>query len=117
MVKRIIIIILVALISFFSGKLYVQKNYKLSQAIEARSSFFSNAVSSMSMLEFNRDDISLSEKIHLANVKSFFNDEISMFPMFIPQNSKEERAYKMLKERAKAYQEKYCKSNCLTVVK
>jgi len=62
MVKRIIVIILVALISFFSGQLYIQRNYELSQAIEARNSFFSNAVSSMSMLEFNREDISLSEK-------------------------------------------------------
>jgi len=53
----------------------------------------------------------------LANVQRFFTDESSMFPIFIPQSSKEKRAYNMLKVRAKAYQEKYCKDNCLSVDK
>jgi len=109
MVKKILVLLVIGLLSFFAGKSYMQMSYTHSNAVELKKEYFFSVVSSMSMLEFIKKDITLAERIHLSKVANFFDDESSMFPIF----SKEEKAYKILRQRAENYQNKYCKEKCL----
>ena len=45
--------------------------------------------------------------------REFFKDKPPILTIFSPQNSKEEKAYKLLKDKAMKYQEKYCTERCL----
>ncbi len=113
MIKQIFALFIVGLVSFFAGKIYMQKSYEISNAVDARKEFFSNAVDSMTMLEFIKKDIKHAEELHLSQLRSFFKDKTSVFPIFTPNDDKEKQAYELLENRVINYQKIYCKEPCI----